>query len=173
MGTPHSPKLLYSWNLTIRLFSVIYKDTRCGGWFYPSAEMQSVYSTALADWATGHSLWGVLSICRDTVCVFYSPSRLGLWTLVVCVCVCRGSYPSAETQSVYSAAPADWATGHSLWGVLSICKDTVGVFYSPSRLGHRTLVVCRGVLSICRDTVGVFYSPSQLGNFYAGWYFCW
>ena len=49
---------------------------------YPSGEMQYVYSTALVDWATGHSL--------------------------------GESYPSGEMQYVYSTAPANWATGHSL-----------------------------------------------------------
>ena len=47
-GTHHSPKLQYYWNLTIKLFSVISR-TLVGGGSYPSAEMQSVYSTALAD----------------------------------------------------------------------------------------------------------------------------
>ena len=50
----------------------------------PSAEMLSVYSTAPADRATGHSL--------------------------------AGSYLSVEMQSVYSTAPADGATGHALVG---------------------------------------------------------
>ena len=45
---------------------------------YPSVEKRSVYSTAPADWATGHSL--------------------GRY------------YPSAEMQSVYYTAPANWAT---------------------------------------------------------------
>ena len=49
-------------------------------------------------------------------------------------------FPSAEMQSVYSAAPADWATGHLLGRVLPLCRDAVGVFCSPGRLGHRTLV---------------------------------
>ena len=49
-GTPHSPKLQHCWNLTIRLFSVISR-TLVGGGSYPSAEKQSVYSTAPADWA--------------------------------------------------------------------------------------------------------------------------
>ena len=50
-GTPHSPKIQHCWNLTIRLFSVIYSEHLLGGWSYPSAEKQSVYSTATADWA--------------------------------------------------------------------------------------------------------------------------
>ena len=40
-GTPHSPKFQLYWNLAIRLFSIIYQDTRWGeGRSYPSAEMQ-------------------------------------------------------------------------------------------------------------------------------------
>ena len=50
------------------------------------------------------------------------------------------SYLSTDIQSVYSAPLADWATGHSLGGVLLICSDAVGVFYSPNRRGHWTLV---------------------------------
>ena len=45
------PKLQHCWNLTIRLFSVISR-TLVGGMSYPSAEKQSVYSTAPADWAS-------------------------------------------------------------------------------------------------------------------------
>ena len=48
--TPHSPKLQHCWNLTIILFSVI-SGHLLGGGSYPSAEKQSVYSTAPADWA--------------------------------------------------------------------------------------------------------------------------
>ena len=49
MSKNSSPKLQHCWNLTIRLFSVI----------------------------SGHSLGGVLPLCRGAVSVFYSPSRLG------------------------------------------------------------------------------------------------
>ena len=48
-GTLHSPKLQHYWNLTIRLFSFIFR-THVGG--------------------------GVLPHCRGAVGVFYSPSRL-------------------------------------------------------------------------------------------------
>ena len=50
--------------------------------YYHSAEMQFVYSTAPADWATGHSL--------------------------------RESYLSAEMLSVYSIVEANWAKAHML-----------------------------------------------------------
>ena len=106
--------------------------TLVGGVLLP-VEKQSVYSTAPADWATRHLLgescplqrssrcilqpqptepqdtcWGSLALCREAVGVFYSPSRLSHRTLV------WGVLPSAEKQSVYSTAPADWATGHLL-----------------------------------------------------------
>ena len=58
---------------------------------------------------------------------------------------------------------------HSLVRVLHLCRDAVGVFYSPCWLGWDGLVSCRGhslvrVLPLCRDAVGVFYSLSWLGN---------
>ena len=65
------------------------------------------------------------------------------------------SYPSPEIQSVYSTAPV-------VEGVLPLCRNAVGVFYSPSRLGHRTLV--EGVLPLCSNAVGVFYSLNRLGQ---------
>ena len=34
-GAPRFPKLQHLWNLTIRLFSVIYQDTRLVGWLTP------------------------------------------------------------------------------------------------------------------------------------------
>ena len=79
--------------------------------------------------------------------------------------------------------------GHSFdVGVLLHCRDAVGVFYSPSQLGHRTLVgralplgrnavsvfcnpsrlshrtLVGGVLLLCGEAGGVFYSPSQLDH---------
>ena len=71
-GSLHSPKVYHHRNLTIRIFTVILPGHSLWG-FYPSAEVQSVYSAALADGATGHSLSG-------------------------------GAYPSAEKQSEYCTA---------------------------------------------------------------------
>ena len=59
-GTPHSPKLQHCGNLTIRLFSVISR-TLVGGGSYPSAEKQSVYSTAPANWAS-RRMWSPPSL---------------------------------------------------------------------------------------------------------------
>ena len=95
------------------------------------AEMQSVYSAASTDWAiqdsrlgsltplricsrcilqpqpTGPSrtlVGGVLLLCRYAVGVFCCPNRLGYPGLSL-----GESYSSADMQSVYSAAPVDWA----------------------------------------------------------------
>ena len=62
-GFSEFPKLLYHWNLTIRLFSVICRTLiGGGGGSYSSAEVQSVYSTAPVNWAMSslfylYSLW--------------------------------------------------------------------------------------------------------------------
>ena len=86
-GTPHSPKLQLCWKLSIRLFSVISR-TLFGG-SYPSAEVQSVYSTAPADWAIQNLsltirlvnviralfVGGGFPFWRDAVGVFFSISR--------------------------------------------------------------------------------------------------
>ena len=50
-GNVHSPKLQHYWNLTIRLFSVIFRTL-----------VGSI---------------GVLPLCREAVSVFYTPSQLG------------------------------------------------------------------------------------------------
>ena len=145
------------------------------GGSFPSAEMQSVYSTAPADWATGHSfVGGGLTPSAAVQSVYFTAPAD--WTtghsLVVVVVV----LPSAEMQSEYSTAPADWATGHSFvgvgltplqrysqyilqlqpigpqdtrccwwwWGGLPLSRDAVSIFYSPSRLGNRTLICWSG-----------------------------
>ena len=96
-STPYSPKLKRYWSLTHRLFCVISRKL----------------------------VVGVLFICRDLVGVFYSPCRLAsFWREVLPLCrdlvgvfisladwlrFGERSYPSVETQSVYSLVPADWA----------------------------------------------------------------
>ena len=127
---------------------------------------------------------GVLPLCQDAVGVFCSPSQLGYqdthwWE----------SSPSAEMQLVYSAAPANLATKTLIGKVLPLCRDAVGVFCSPSQLGHQdthwesltpsaemqlvysaapanlaTKTLIGRVLPLCRDAVGVFCSPSQLNR---------
>ena len=62
------PKLQHYWNLTIRLFNVIPRQLL--GRFYPSAEKQSVYSTAPADWATVLYCIFVLHCIFVLYCIF-------------------------------------------------------------------------------------------------------
>ena len=98
---------------------------------------------------------GVLLFCRDAVGLFYSPSRLGHWTLFGRVLLfCRGLFCSLNRLSYPGHFLAKW--------VLTLCRDAIGIFQSPSRLGHRTLV--EGVLLLCRDAVGLFYSLNRLGH---------
>ena len=59
-GAPYSPKLRHYWNLTIRLFSVISRTLVVAG-IYLSAEVQSVYSFAPADWVTS------LCVCGESL----------------------------------------------------------------------------------------------------------
>ena len=90
MGILHSPKLQDYWNLTFRLFCVISR-TLVG--------------------------WGV-PICRKTVCVFYSPSRLGkpygLPPTAKRWLPKRWSYPSAEVQ--FADRTTKWLN-NSVWSI--------------------------------------------------------
>ena len=96
------------------------------------------------------------------------------------------SYPSAEMQSLYSAAPTDWVT--LVGGVLPLWRDAVSVFWSPPTAQltgshslwvsylfvgmhsvYSTAPVDRAtlvgeVLPLCRYAVGVFCSPSWLDH---------
>ena len=67
--------------LQSQLTGPVINRTLVGGVSYPSAEKLSVYSTAIANWA--------------------SHIRTLVWGM---------SYPSAEKQSVYSTAIADWVS---------------------------------------------------------------
>ena len=69
------------------------QDTRWVGKFYPSAEKQSLYSTAPVDWAIHFGVEQFKVVFRAKHAQ-YLP--------------CVGSYLSAKMQSVYSTAPADW-----------------------------------------------------------------
>ena len=68
-----------------------------------------------------------------------------------------------QRSSITGASASDYSVsdpGHSSRGVLPLSRDTVGVFYSPSRLDHSL----GKVLPLYRDAVGVFNSPSRLDN---------
>ena len=115
--------------MIVYIYIYIYRTLVTEG-SYPSAEMQSMYSTAPAERATGHSSGRgltllprcsrcflqpqlnepqdirpgeVLPFCRDSVDVFYSPNRMGHRTHIG-----EESYPSAEIQSIYSTVPAEY-----------------------------------------------------------------
>ena len=67
------------------------------------------------------------------------------------------SYPKAEMQSVYSTAPANSDTR---WGSLTpvqICSRCI-------LRSQPTWTLIGGVLPLCRDAVGVYYGPSRLGH---------
>ena len=137
--------------------------------------MLSVYSTAPADWATRWQ-WGltplqrcyrsilqpqpteplvgsgVLPLFRDAIGLFYSPSRLS-HSLAV------GSYPSSEMLSVYSTAPADWATRWQ-WGLTPLPR----CYRSILQPQPTEPLVGSGVLPLFRDAIGLFYSPSRLSH---------
>ena len=85
-------------------------------------------------------VWEELPLCRDAVGVFYSPSRQNHRTLVEEVLnpLQRCSWFIIQLSS---------RLGHRtlVWEELPLCRDAVGVFYSPSRQNHRTLV--EGVLN--------------------------
>ena len=128
---PTAPLIGGVFSLCRDAISVFYSTSRLHhslGESFPSAEMQSVYSTAPADCTTHWGslfplqrcnqcilqsqpttplIGGVFSLCRDAISVFYSPSRLHHSL--------GESFPSAEMQSVYSTAPADCTTH---WGSL-------------------------------------------------------
>ena len=106
-----------------------------GAGTYPLAEMQSVYSTALANWAIGHTFGKNLTLLqRCNRCILHF-SQLSHRTLVW-----EETYPPAEMQSVYSSVLANWAIGDSLGKrltLLQICNRCILHF---SQLSHRTLV---------------------------------
>ena len=94
-------------------------------------------------------LGGVLALWRDAVDVFCSPYQLGH--------LLGESYPSAEMQSAYSAALDDWTTR---WGSLTYLQRCSRCILQP--LTTRPLV--GDPLPLCKDAVGVFCSPWRLGH---------
>ena len=93
-STPHSPKLQHSCNLTSRLFNVINRTLVRGGLF-PSAEVQSVYSTAQADWASGLSIYIYIYIYIYIIVYMYRMD-LALYNLQWLLC-----YKTQPNLTVY------------------------------------------------------------------------
>ena len=73
----------------------------------------------------------------------------------------KGLIHITQSTSITGTSPSDFVSypGHSLGVVSPLCREAVGVFYSPSWLGK-----VGAVLSNCREAVGVFYSPSPLSH---------
>ena len=131
--------------------------------------MQSVYSRALAYWAkTVLFQADQLSISKQ----FYLTHRPGATTL-------GQSGPGRKAIKGYSTffnAPASLEIHHqivcviartSVRGVLTLCRDVVGVFYRPSQLGqHRhmssfvsiSVFVC---VSVC-EKISINYFPCYI-----------
>ena len=130
------------------------------GEYYPYAEKQSVYSTAQANWAgclvsyLGHSLVGSYPSAEVESVHFTAPAY---WAS--CLVSYPGhslgeSYPSAVMQSVYSTAPANWATHWRSFTPLQSCSRCI---LQP----QTTRPLVGWVVLLCRDAIGVFYSPSR------------
>ena len=69
------------------------------------------------------------------------------------------TFPKAPALLEPHHQTSDWLLSYqdTRWrGVLPLCREAVGVFYSLSQLGQRILVGGRGVLPLCRGAVGVF-----------------
>ena len=75
---------------------------------------------------------------------------------------CLISFMTHVQVGSYHPAPADWLFVGG--GVLSLCKEAVSVYFSPSRLNHQDIRLGWGVLTLCREAVCVFCSPSRLGH---------
>ena len=98
-------------------------DTRWEGGSYPSAEMQSMYSTPLADWAINSSFWPITSTTtlgksgpgsNDNEGVLHIPQSVrtgdlpSKFSIIFKTLVRGGGYSTAEMQSTSSTAPAHW-----------------------------------------------------------------
>ena len=115
-GTPHSPKLQYYRSLTIRLFSVIYR-TLVRWESYLSAEKQSDYYTAAADWARVRVDLETIAMKRYSTLLKAPELELAIKhfcaisrTLVVnggLTLFQRGKTPM-HNESAYSTHPDDW-----------------------------------------------------------------
>ena len=167
MGTPHSSKLQHYWHFSIRFFTVI--SRYCLVEFNSSAEMQSVHSAVPAAWI--NLLGESYPSFKDAVGVCCSPNRLsqlveGVLSLLQRISQCilqpqptgptrwRESYPSAEIQSVYSAAPSDrvCATGLNAQSLRSALHNSQKVILSPTHPGMPALV-----LLLCTFAASPYY----------------
>ena len=152
---------------------------------YLSAEMKLVCSTTPADWATRWE--GVLPFCRDAICVFYGPSRLGLslgrnltflkrcsvsilQPLVTGPLVEKECYLSAEMQLVYSTVPAEWALSlQAIFNYHFLCRIPILLISYTSNLFYKLLKSFLNILTTISFTTFVFNiffrTLARLNNF--------
>ena len=66
-----------------------------------------------------------------------------------------------QSSSITGTSPSDclvWYRGHSWEGVLSLCREAIGVFYSPSQLGDGR---SENLTTYCSDTVMPYITKTQ------------
>ena len=130
------------------------------GGVYPTAEMSQyiLHPQPTGPVILRTLIGGILSLCRDAVGVFYSPSQLGQ------------SYPELLLQGNLTPLQRSSHIQDTLgWGCLTLLQRCSRCILHTQPTGPvilRTLI--GGILSLCRDAVGVFYSPSWLGQSYPG-----
>ena len=113
--------------------------------------MLTVYSTARLTGLQDTCWWSLTPLHRCSRCIL-QPSWLGYRTFV------GGVLPFCRDAVGVFYSLADWATGHLLVESYPLQRCSRCIL-QPGWLGYRTLV--GGVLPLCRDTVGVFYSPAD------------
>ena len=75
----------------------------------------------------------------------------------------REFYSSAEMQLVYSTTLSDWALKETRQeSLIPLLRCSRCILQPLSTMPSRTLA--GRVLSLCKDAVGVFYNPSRLGH---------
>ena len=120
--SPHSSKL-QNWNFTIRLFSVISR-TLIGGGSYPSAEMQSVNSTALDDWA--RLVWMKLSLFQTSCKSSLVGTQLDSFHYSIIIIMSRRlrgyPWPSLAISPYHSSPPAGLQGYIPCPHIAAVCK---------------------------------------------------
>ena len=116
------PKLHYYWSFTIRLFNVISR-TLVGRWLTPLQKCSWCILQLL--------LTGLLGSGKRVVITLLSLRQVSLW-LESCLITKVALYNYTEWNR-----PHTHTHNMIMVGILLLCKDTVGVFYSPCWLGQQ------------------------------------